>query len=530
MINNQLLDYVKQQLSLGSSRESVFANLKSAGWTEADINETFLSILPKNTSSFTSSSQNNSLSELQSETQLNLQQLEQDKQKIISSFGNTSSTQIHKSKKILLTSFIIFILLCAIGGVAYAYFSGMFISLSSLASKSIDNMKVASGANYDTTISVDFSEIKGVTENIGQMLSGVVVPTKINFTSKGAYDFSVPENKKFSSLFSIDAGVFSTAIDFRATDNVLYAELTKSPTLAFLPMLANYENKWFSFPFKSENSSSLDNSLNPTDMITGNTNNILSKLTAEQKNQFYEITRNAHFVKVVKRLLPDTINGTLSYHFTFDIDRTGISNYLQALKGYINTVGKDDSQLSSFDPTSFSKNLDNIEDFKGEIWIGRKDSLPYKMIISFSIKPDLKKNEKIKINIVNIFSNWNKPDAIIAPTDSTSFEKFLSDSMMEATQKGKDAAIENSIKNLRGEAEILFSNSSSYSGFCVSKKLKAAKKEVEASGGKEFICKDSRARYAVSVKLSSDSGYFCIDFSGTEGITKNKLISTTCSK
>ena len=48
MVNNQLLDYVKQQLALKVSRDVITANLKGTGWNDIDINEAFatLSITP----------------------------------------------------------------------------------------------------------------------------------------------------------------------------------------------------------------------------------------------------------------------------------------------------------------------------------------------------------------------------------------------------------------------------------------------------------------------------------------------------
>jgi len=41
MTNQQLLDYIKQQLSQGVSREVISSNLLSQGWQQQDINEAF---------------------------------------------------------------------------------------------------------------------------------------------------------------------------------------------------------------------------------------------------------------------------------------------------------------------------------------------------------------------------------------------------------------------------------------------------------------------------------------------------------
>lgn len=41
MVNNQLLEYVKQQLSFNVAKETIISNLKSQGWTDIDIGEAF---------------------------------------------------------------------------------------------------------------------------------------------------------------------------------------------------------------------------------------------------------------------------------------------------------------------------------------------------------------------------------------------------------------------------------------------------------------------------------------------------------
>ena len=44
MINQQILDYIKQQLQQGVSREQIKSSLMTNGWSESDINEAFTSL------------------------------------------------------------------------------------------------------------------------------------------------------------------------------------------------------------------------------------------------------------------------------------------------------------------------------------------------------------------------------------------------------------------------------------------------------------------------------------------------------
>ena len=41
MVNQQILDYIKQQLQQGVSREIISSNLISQGWQQQDVNEAF---------------------------------------------------------------------------------------------------------------------------------------------------------------------------------------------------------------------------------------------------------------------------------------------------------------------------------------------------------------------------------------------------------------------------------------------------------------------------------------------------------
>ena len=48
MINQQLLDYIKQQIQQGTDREKINNSLMANGWQASDIKEAFDSIMPSN--------------------------------------------------------------------------------------------------------------------------------------------------------------------------------------------------------------------------------------------------------------------------------------------------------------------------------------------------------------------------------------------------------------------------------------------------------------------------------------------------
>ena len=524
MINDELIGYIKQQLSIKIGRERITDNLKLTGWTEADVNEAFAAIAPNVAPALVPVSPEVSgvMSNLiqpqpqpQPKIQIQPQIIQPQTQSQIqtqSSNPVTITIKKPKSKKIFLSIFILIFLSIAGGGI-YAYYAGVFISLPNLVTNAMDNARASKILNYDVTSNIDFSELKNVIGTLNSIPSFGINSTQLSFNVKGSSDLSDVNNLKNSSVISVNLGSFSLEAALKMVHNIFYAELTKAPILGMLPIpsLSQYENKWFSFPYNSTNSQMITNQFPGSSPFI---KNIGSKFNADQTSHLYQMFRDAHFIKMVQRFSPETITGELSYHFSFDLDRAAIVSYLQSLKEYVNNVGKNDSQLSAFDPTSFINVFDKLKDLKGEIWIERDDKLLHKITMSFGIQPDLAKNEQVKTNIVAIFSDWNKPILITAPTDSTPFADLISASISDAQQKGKEASIKANLANMRAQAEIFWNKGSSYSNFCLSKELKITRTAIENDGGSGFVCKDTLKAYVISVKLSPSSGYSCVDSTG----------------
>jgi hypothetical protein len=422
MINNQLLDYIKQQLTLKVSRDTISSNLKGAGWNDTDINEAFSAITPV-VSSVVSNP-------VQPQTQPQagflspseaIERAQATQAALMAQAVERAARPSHKFRKIFFI-FLMVVLLGGIGGGVYAYYTGAFLSLPSLLTQSIDSAKSVKSGTYDVTATIDFSGIQSFVSGLSQ-LSGGLSSDKAIITTKGSYDFSDANNKKNSAVISLDLGALSIAGETRIINNTFYGILTKAPTIAFFPMMSSIENKWLSMPSPYGDNQSASAPFSSSPLLGSN---ISDKLTADQIQHIYDMTRSASFIKTVKRFSPETVGGELSYHFSFDLDRDGITAYLQSLKSYINTIGSNDSALSAFDPTSLNKALDQVKNFSGEVWIGRNDKLLHKIMLNFGVQPDATKDEQVQISVVGIFSNWNQPVTIVAPDNSVPFETLMS--------------------------------------------------------------------------------------------------------
>jgi|GEM_PF-2174237 hypothetical protein len=524
MTNDELLGYVRQQLTLKVSKEAITANLKSAGWNDADVNEAFAIVTPP-----LSVPMHPPVSPAVSVATPNIIQPQTNLQNTITpataqeqSVNPSLPAEKSKSKKIF-AAVLILVLIGLAGGAAYAYYSGFFVSLPMLASQAIDSARAAKTGTYDVTVNADFSGLK----NSGSLLS--LIPGaagSLSFTSKSSYDSRDPANFKDVAVISASLGSLSASGEIRILDNTFYGVLTKAPSLSFLPTSSSYENKWFSFAYKNSSGQTVES---PLQAVSPVNTDIFNKLTEDQKTHIYDLSRNARLIKSVKKLSPEVVGGEMSYNFLFDLDREGINSYLASLKEYINTIGKDDSALSAFDPTSFTKELDQIKDFSGEIWIGRNDKLPHKVMMNFGIQPDPAKDEQIKISLVGIFSGWNQPVLIVAPVSSVPFETLMSNAMNDSQQQRKDDEIKANLSNIRPVAEIFYNNhKNSYSGFCLSPDVKAAQKAVQAAGGAGFVCRTTAQKYALGVKMPQ-GGYWCADSLGASTATATLPKDAFCS-
>jgi hypothetical protein len=384
---------------------------------------------------------------------------------------------------------------------------------------------------FDFNMTGDISNYKGAQDALA---AAPGVSKVFNFNMKGSYDVSDKNNFKSTNSFLATSGTFGVGLDFRMVDGLLYVNLTKAPDLGFFS-LKPFENKWISFPYKPEDLNS-----NPLASSMGINNNPISTLTDDQKKHIEDITSKASLIKITKRHLPDMLDGSLSFHFDFDLDKKGIISYAKELSEYLRSLDKNSNQLNSINESDFDKSLDFIKDFQGQAWVGIFDNLPHKSMVSFNfVNPEKPDDGEIKITSNIIYKDWNKPIKVEVPKETTTIEKLMSEVMggsmfggpsneipktndtvinnniLEAKSKSNDATIQSIESALRAQAEVYYATSNnSYAGFCKSKSNYGAYTyAVKLPQGTVYKCNDSSNSWASWSKLS-DGKYFCVDSTG----------------
>ena len=90
-----------------------------------------------------------------------------------------------------------------------------------------------------------------------------------------------------------------------------------------------------------------------------------------------------------------------------------------------------------------------------------------------------------------------------------------------------DVIVKSRLSMARNSAELYYNNSNSYSGYCATdKNYKDIKDSVAPVN---LVCKDNPIAYAISAPIKI-GGYWCVDSTGYQGITKSLNTTTACGK
>ncbi|HAE36749.1 TPA: hypothetical protein DCX66_03730 [Candidatus Nomurabacteria bacterium] len=502
MTTPELIQFVKNEITAGVTKDIITNKMKAQGWSDFDVIDVF-NIIEQKTPMFNQKAQEPKVLFVQSKK---------------------------KSFKVLL---FIIILLLIVGGGFVVYASGYFLSPSRLFSQVINSSRDTNGVNIELQFLVDASSLKS-SENTLKNIFGTDFKT-LNFDMKGSFDLSDKENLKSDTTFSLKSGDIEAVMNSRAINGSLYINLIKISNMDFVS-LKPFENKWIVFPQKS-NLGQL--STNPLMASSGFGSKLVNDLTDEQKKNIYNITDKAQFIKITKKHLPEVIEGSLSYHLDFDLDREGITSYLKEVINYLKSIDSH-NELASLNESDYIDTMKGLENFHGEMWVGILDNLPHKIIVSGDIiNKEKLEDGSVKLSMTMIYSNWDKVMDIEVPSGSVSFEELMSSlfgskaiinntGIESRPEDPDDLSKKNIMSNIALQADTFYlSNDNSYKGFCRNKTNGAYPFAITLSANSVYKCNDEVEVWASGVQLSTKD-YWCADATGFAGVSNSLPKGTSC--
>lgn len=581
MTSPELIQYVKNELARGTTRDIISDKLTTQGWNDLDILEVFNFITQENlkTPAHKVEIPVSGESDPSLESNPFHQFLAQNRGMGINDNTNspitaanpisrintmtTSATQVKSSHRFLKYFLIIFILILLIAGGALAYASGYFISTSNFFSKIIDSSKNNKTVSFDANVNIDGSKMK-ISETYASL--GVDNTKTANFNMTGTIDMRDSQKLKFDVLYKFKMDKIEAGINIRSINDSIYLNLTKGPNLGFFSLVP-FENKWINISMKDKEGKL--NTNNPLFSVSPIDSVLINGMTEEQKQHITDITKTASFIKITKKHLPEMMDGSLSYHISFDLDKEGAVSYFKEVTDYLKSIDKNNTALSSLDTADYDKLMKAINNFKGELWLGIFDNLPHKILIDGDIiNPEKPEDGSIKVNMSVVYKDWNKPVTIEAPSNAMTIEEFMAsifgnnafsimpanetsintnptdtkgvltssgvtvvkeDSAVDSPLKQIDIDKKNTILGLRVKGELFYDKMMSYKGFCSSKTDGAYTSAITLPKGSIYKCNDTATAWASWIKLSTND-YFCVDSNGAAASSIKLPTGTVCPK
>ncbi|MBI4054253.1 MAG: hypothetical protein HY397_02905 [Candidatus Doudnabacteria bacterium] len=387
MVNNDLLVYVKQQRNAGVEQEEIKKILLERGWQETDVNEALTAA----------------------------EQATDQPYAAPVSFTQTSAVGggLAQNKKILIPAFITAGALL-IGGAAFAayYFTS---SPEKLVGRVLDKINKTTSVKFAADLNVEFPAPAYLdfpatddAERTGKM--------KLSFT--GGADESDPADPKFQMtgrvfVSGLSQDRFELNLDLAGTGKKVFFKLSNLPKNEYIDT-SIVNDRWILM-----DTAQLQDSLGASSAINPLGPGLFSgQLKPEQREQLIQSVQKNQVIKIKQKLGDEKIEGEPTQHYRLAFDQAGLVAFLADA---VKIMGLPETGQAPDLPAEAEKLLN---DLNFEAWIGKKDSLPYKLIVSSDL-PESLNGATGKFEYTINFHDYNKPVIVDIPENAINFEDLF---------------------------------------------------------------------------------------------------------
>jgi len=293
-----------------------------------------------------------------------------------------------------------------IGGGVFAY-SNYFQSPEKIAQKMMVNLAEIKSLEYSGEIKTEINtdDLLGGSSSFLQPRQSTSDKKKSNFLINftGLSDIQNPNTPKSQFSFNIKTDAltqkeFIFGLEVKTIDKIIYIKLSDVPNLGFFDLSA-IKNQWIK----------IDNEVQKK-----------QELALEQIEKLKTVVQQAKIFKITEKLASEKIEGVNTYHYKFIIDKEGVKNLFIEIGKIVQDKTLTEKELADLD-----EGLEGVESPEGEIWIGKKDLLPYKITLSSMIKETDKSKISGEVSFTLLLKNFNKPVQIDTPQQAKPLEEFL---------------------------------------------------------------------------------------------------------
>lgn len=317
------------------------------------------------------------------------------------------------SKKFLVISILIIL---AVGVSAMAGYHFYFQRTPQrIVRNMVVNMRNVKSFHYQTDLTMK-SDVP-VNSFLGGSSSGSSTQTIVSDLNLSG-DFSNLKKRQFFSIFNLKLGQGSIEVslakgEIMGIDKVIYFRLNQLLQFGIFH-LDRLENKWFRIDlneYKQNNKVNIDYK-KLLDEINKN-------LTLKQKKELSDLINKTNFFIITKVFPDEKINNVSAHHYAYRLNGLAFRDFLDKARDILHS-----NKLSPKEELQLDKGLAQLSDIKGEVWIGERDNLLYKLIVNYDFVLDHERKMNIQTKTDIELSQFNKAVNITAPEESQSLKEL----------------------------------------------------------------------------------------------------------
>ncbi|MDD4901758.1 MAG: hypothetical protein PHE24_01345 [Patescibacteria group bacterium] len=351
----------------------------------------------------------------------------------------------------------------------------MYLAVTELKSFEFDGSDV-SAISYEPTTPAANAAATG-TEDMFATEVNPFAPTtpgnfNLNVTYQGALDWHDKHDFKVHATTGLELGgdgldlgffkipPFKLQIDLKKFAQSIYAKANLAlkgddGILSALPVdSAQFFDKWVRFDLAA--ATSTDQELSVKEAF--DKYKAKFELTDEQIAAIKKLLYNSNIVKVTAKLPDEKINGVDTFHYRYSYDKEALIKFVEAADDV--SKGK---LLADVNKADWIKQVSEAKFPESEIWIGKKDFLPYQSYFSSTtvsefagLKVTVKSDSTLKLK------NFNQPVTVEKPAASVTLAELLENTLGVARAKARDAKRVADIKQIQTALELYYDDNGRY--------------------------------------------------------------------
>lgn len=381
MVNEQLLEHVKQQQGYGVPSEHVRRTLLAQGYSPENVEEVLgLVFLPT---------------------------------------SPVVAPRHHGGKKFFLLGALVVVIAVLIAGGVYGYVT-IWHSPDRIVGEMLKRMSETKAFSYSATLispDVDSSLVKSFMGTDEPDATTLEQAQQSSITVRGFVNATNASQPQIEAVVRVESELpqlkDAPSLELRRSDTVTYINITDTKgVLDQLPFFGEqFANTWVSIDPES-----LAKELG----LSALTQQAQDDPSDEKAQQARELIAKAHLLSVTNTLPSEKMDDVSTYHYALGVDIEAAEKLVDDLAALVG-----ENALSARQVTNYKKTIEKFKDIEAQVWIGKKDYLLRKVVLSISSESKSEAELVHELDISVELSQFGVANNIEVPATSTSFAEIL---------------------------------------------------------------------------------------------------------